>query len=117
VTRALALALLLAGCAAPGLAPPAAAPIERAGAAPRQAILYRDTVTVQFSDGALCVAPRPSGARAWSGQLAGCAHLAPYQVTLPPGPQVPRRVLVRLSGGGTAVLTLQEAQFGVPGPA
>jgi|AntAceMinimDraft_5_1070358.scaffolds.fasta_scaffold166885_2 hypothetical protein len=106
--------LLVAGCGAPS-APETAAGASRA-TEPRTAILYRDTVTVQFSDGALCVAPRPSGARAWSGQLAGCPHLLPYEVTLPPGAQAPRRVLVGLADGGTAVLSLPQTRFGLPGP-
>ncbi|NCO21854.1 MAG: hypothetical protein GW905_07600 [Rhodobacterales bacterium] len=104
----------LVGCAGPEGA--VAPPIPTGGATPRQAILYRDTVTVQFSDGTLCVALRPATARIWGGQLAGCPHMATYQVTLPPGPQAARRILVRLDGGGTAVLRLDDAAFGLPGP-
>lgn len=103
---------LLAGCGAPVDAP---APVPRA-AEPGRAILYRDTVTVEFSDGALCVAPRPTGARTWQGQLAGCPHALPFSVTLPQGPLAPRRVLVRLPEGGTSVITLQSARFGLPDP-
>lgn len=117
VRRATALAALLAlaACAAPQSADTPATPT--GAAEPRQAILYRNTVTVQFSDGTLCVAPRPGGARGWSGQLAGCPHLLPYEVTLPTGPMAPRRVLVQLASGGTAVLTLPQNSFGLPGPA
>jgi hypothetical protein len=115
VTRAAALSglLALAACGAPK---PAAAPAT-GEAAPRQAILYRDTVTVQFSDGTLCVAPRPAGARGWSGRLAGCPHLLPYEVALPAGAPAPRRVLVQLADGGTAVLSLPQTRFGLPGGA
>jgi len=101
--------LALAGCAAA----PAIAPVPGPVAQPRQAILYRDTVTVQFSDGALCVAPRPGRAAQWSGTLAGCAHPLPFSVALPAGRPAPRRVLVQLGDGGTAVLTLQAARYGL----
>jgi len=112
----LAALLALAGCGAPGVpggtvVPGAQSPL------PRQAILYRDTVTVQFFDGALCVARRPTGARTWAGQLAGCPHMLSYEVMLPPGPQAPRRVLVQMVGGGVAVLSLPQTRFALPGPA
>ncbi|WP_157937617.1 hypothetical protein [Oceaniglobus roseus] len=106
----------LAGCgAAPRSAPVPASATGGGGAAPRQAILYRDTVTVQFSDASLCVAIRPGAARQWSGTLQGCPHLLPYRVELPAGRLAPRRVLVRTEGGGTTVLSLENAAFGLPG--
>ncbi|WP_108483064.1 hypothetical protein [Oceaniglobus ichthyenteri] len=106
--RRLAGLVLLAGCAAAPMAPPTAPE-------PRQAIMYRNTVTVQFSDGALCVAKRPGTARAWDGTLAGCPHLLPYRVTLPGGGLAPRQVLVRLPGGGVRVIAVGDAAFGLPG--
>jgi hypothetical protein len=105
--------LLVAGCVG-GAAPPQGATARASGGAePARAILYRDTVTVEFTDGALCVAPRPGRAARWQGVLAGCPHLRPYTVDLPAGPMAPRRVLVRLEGGGLAVLDLGAAQFGL----
>ncbi len=106
--------LALTGCSTGMVNAPVATP--PAGAAPQKAILYRDTVTVQFSDGALCVAPRPGAARSWSGRLSGCPHLLAYDVTLPPGPLAPRRVLVRLEGGGVRVIEVETVAFGLSGP-
>ena len=110
------LCMALAGCATPprpGLA--GVTPDVAARGMPQSAILYRDTVTVQFSDASLCVALRPGSAQRWSGTLAGCPHLLPYSVVLPDGTGSARRVLVRTDAGGTAVLTLRDAAFGLPG--
>ncbi|WP_145953427.1 hypothetical protein [Oceaniglobus indicus] len=82
-------------------------------AEPRTAILYRDTVTVGFSDGALCVALRPGRARAWSGVLQGCPHGRDYRVEMPAGGDAPRRVLVRTESGATAVIAIGETAFGL----
>lgn len=93
---------MLAGCAV-GESPetPAGAPSR-----PVSVVLYRDTVTVRFGDGALCVMPREASSGAWSGRLAGCPYLWPAEVlrsTLQP--RLPLRVdaadpWVRLHGPG-----------------
>ncbi|KKK64811.1 hypothetical protein LCGC14_2980440 [marine sediment metagenome] len=88
--------LLLAGCA--GALPPASAPVGR-GAVPAQVILYRDTATVRFSDGALCTAVRPGRALRWSGTLGGCPHAWPYEVARPAPRAAPRQPLTPGSGG------------------
>lgn len=111
---ALALGALLAGCSTGGGAP--VAQVSGAKAGPVGAILYRDTVTVHFSDGAMCAAPRPGTARMWAGTLAGCPHLLPYTVTLPAGRMAARRVLVKLPEGGMVVLALPSTRFGLNPP-
>lgn len=63
--------LALAGCTMQD-APPVVTPTA--------AVLYRDTVTVQTSDGALCTGPRNRPGNTWSGTLGGCPHAWPYQV-------------------------------------
>ncbi|EKE43943.1 hypothetical protein OCGS_1924 [Oceaniovalibus guishaninsula JLT2003] len=74
--RALILLITLAGCASTT----AIAPRE---AVPARVTLYRDTVTVEASDGALCTAVRPAGAGGWTGVLAGCPHPWPVAVLRP----------------------------------
>lgn len=52
-------------------------------ARPVAVVLYRDTVTVRFADGALCAMPRAARSGAWSGRLAGCPHPWPAEVLRP----------------------------------
>lgn len=47
---------------------------------PSRVILYRDTVTVEMRDGALCTGVRRGAARGWSGTLGGCPHPLPFRV-------------------------------------
>lgn len=70
--RRLAAGLLLMGCAAN---PVAVAPM------PTRVILYQDTVTLEMSDGKLCVGARRGGVNRWSGILGGCPYPMPFQVT------------------------------------
>ncbi|WOI55794.1 hypothetical protein [Palleronia sp. LCG004] len=72
-----AIPLLLAGCAeGPGLATPG-------DPAPRAVTLYRDTVTVEMRDGALCTGVRPAGQGPWRTTLRGCPHTWPVSVLRP----------------------------------
>ena len=73
-----AILLLLAGC---GAAPQVTAP--GGGAAPRSVTLFRDTVTVEMNDGALCTGPRRGRAGPWSTTLGGCPHPWPVDVLRP----------------------------------
>ena len=77
--------LLLAGCA---VSEPAATRL--AAPEPRAVTLFRDTVTVQFTDGALCTLPREARSGGWSGALLGCPHRWPVEVRQPTArPRVP----------------------------
>src|SRR5690606_32640142 len=78
IRRALLLCLALAACGPAGGPPPG-----RGQAQPSRVILYADTVTVEMSDRAFCTGPRTGPGTAWSGRLAGCPHLWPYQVQQP----------------------------------
>ncbi len=94
--RRIAVLVLMTGCAAaPGVA--------FRDAAPEAAILYRDTVTVTFTDGTLCARPRTAGAGGWSGRLAGCPHPWDVAVLSPAG--APREVLTRGAGADAVVVT------------
>ncbi|SFG16174.1 hypothetical protein SAMN04488020_101359 [Palleronia marisminoris] len=75
MTRALLLLPLLAACAAPVVAD---RPI-----APREVTLYRDTVTAQMTDGALCTSVRGASSGPWSGAFRGCPHTWPVEVRRP----------------------------------
>lgn len=115
VAKRLTLVFLVAACANPDATTP---PVSRAAQAePHQAILYRNTITVEFTDGALCVAKRPGAAQTWAGQLAGCSYTLPYRALLPGAALAPRQVLVRLTTGQRVVLLVGETQFGLPGAA
>ena len=78
IRRALLLCLALAACGTAG-----EPPTGRGQARPSRVILYADTVTVEMSDRAFCTGPRTAPGKAWSGRLAGCPHLWPYQVQQP----------------------------------
>lgn len=93
--RCLALILVLAGCTMQD-APPEVTPTT--------AVLYRDTITVQTSDGALCTGPRNRSGNTWSGRLEGCPHTWPYQVIHnTPRPRLP----LTPGTGGTSGVTLE----------
>lgn len=93
--KRLALILVLAGCTMQD-APPAVTPAA--------AVLYRDTVTVQTSDGALCTGPRNRPGNTWSGTLQGCPHTWPYRVIRnTPRPRLP----LAPGTGGTSGVTLE----------
>ena len=100
--RFLAMGVLLAGCAGmPNAAPDTARP--------DRVTLYRDTLTVTTSDGALCTAVRQGRGGPWQGVLMGCVHAWPVTVRQPSA--VARQVLVRdnaapwviISSGGTPI--------------
>ncbi|SFP16478.1 hypothetical protein [Tranquillimonas alkanivorans] len=93
--RRLWLILALAGCAA-------AAPERRPQVG--EAILYRDTLTVEMRDGTLCVAPRPPSG-AWEGRLIGCPYTWP--VVVRPQGQGPRSLLAPAAPGAPAAVGLQ----------
>ena len=92
MNRALVLPLALAACLAP---PPKA---ERPATVVR-VILYSDTLTVEMSDGSLCVSQRPRSGP-WQNTAAGCPHSLPVAVSqtttkrrqLSPNPQGPVKV-------------------------
>ena len=121
---ALALPLLMAACAGAVDRPPAAASaaagaapsgvFAAAAAAPSGAILYRDTITVHYADGALCAASRPGGAREWQGRLAGCPYTQPYRARLPQAPQPPRVVLAPAPVGQAVIALSGGGAFGLP---
>ena len=73
-------------------------------------ILYRETLTVLMSDGALCVSDRPGRATAWSGRLEGCPH--PLAVEVRALPAGPREVLAPGRAPGS---TLESARVIVAG--
>lgn len=117
----LALPLLLAACAGAVDRPPGAASTAgaasaggSAAAAPAGAILYRDTITVHYADGALCAASRPGGAREWQGRLAGCPYTRPYQARLPQAPQPPRVVLAPAPAAQAVIALSGGRAFGLP---
>jgi hypothetical protein len=89
--RRVGLFLVLAACGAP---------LQESPARVEQVILYRETVTVQMSDGTLCVSDRPGRAPYWTGTLQGCPHALPVRVNALP--DRPRAVLSR--GGGQVVV-------------
>jgi hypothetical protein len=93
---------LLAACsaAAPGAG--------TRGVEPLRAILYEETLTVEMSDGSLCVGLRGGQGRSFSGRLQGCPHPWPFAATLPPS-RTARLVLGRGTGG--------PAHAGISGPA
>lgn len=86
--------LLLAACAAPVVEGPVRV---------EQVILYRETVTVEMSDGTLCASDRPGRAPGWAGTLQGCPHALPVRVNALP--DRPREVLGR---GGARVIVAGE---------
>ncbi len=91
--RSLWLVLLLSGCAALARAP---------DPRPALVILYRDTLTVQMSDGALCIGLRPQGPQRWSGVLQGCA--TPLGFAVLAEPHRAREVLAPAGGAGRVLV-------------
>lgn len=73
---------------------------------PLRAILYHNSLNVLMSDASLCVGHRPGRLRQWSGQLAGCPHLLPYDAWLAPHRLPPRLVLSQATTAGPAITTV-----------
>lgn len=84
--------LVLGGCAAV---------VTRPAPRPVDVILYQDTLTVEMTDGSLCVGKRPVGRADWSGVLTGCE--TPLTFSVKRSALRPRVVLREAEGGGVMV--------------